>query len=62
MCTCAFSTNLGEISDQVAASVVSFCHDIEEEGLNIVIQSFVVQEKFGQQTQVLTVDLEAKGE
>lgn len=46
----------------MAAGVVSFCHDIEQEGLNIVIQRFVVQEKFGQQTQVLTVDLEAKGE
>lgn len=59
---CVFSTNLGEISYQVTASVVSFCHDIEEEGFNIVIQCFMVQEKFCQQTQVLTVDLEAKGE
>jgi len=57
-----FSTNLGEISYQVTASVVSFCHDIEEEGFNIIIKCFMVQEKFCQQTQVLTVDLEAKGE
>lgn len=56
-----FSTNLGEISYQVTASVVSFCHDIEEEGLNIIIQCFMVQEKLCQQTKVLTVDLEAKG-
>lgn len=60
MHTYVFSTNLGEISYQVTASVVSFCHDIEEEGFNIVIQCFMVQEKFCQQTQVLTVDL--KGE
>lgn len=46
----------------MAASVVSFCHDIEEEGFNIIVQCFMVQEKFCQQTQVLTVDLKAKGE
>lgn len=46
----------------MAASVVSFCHDVEEEGFNIIVQCFMVQEKFCQQTQVLTVDLEVKGE
>lgn len=44
------ATNLREISYQVAASVVSFCHDIEEEGFNIIIQCFMVQEKLCQQT------------
>lgn len=55
-----FSTDLGEIPNQVAASVVSLGHDVEEEGFNIVIKGFVVQEKLCQQTQVLTVDLGTK--
>lgn len=45
----------------MTASVVSFCHDIEEKGFNVIVESFVVQEKLCQQTQVLAVDLEAKG-
>lgn len=41
----------------MAPCVVSFGHDIEEERFNIVVQSLVVQEEFGQQTQVLTINL-----
>lgn len=44
----------------MAPCVVSFGHDIEEERFNIVIQSLVVQEEFGQQTQVLTVNLRGR--
>lgn len=55
-----FSTDLGEIPDQVAAGVVSLRHDVEEEGFHIIIKGFVVQEKLCQQTQVLTVDLGTK--
>lgn len=42
----------------MTACVVRFSHDIEEKRLNIVIQSLVIQEEFGQQTQVLTVNLQ----
>lgn len=52
---------LGEVSDKMAPSVVSFSHDIEEERLDIIIQSLVVQEEFGQKTQVLTVNLRGRG-
>lgn len=38
--------------------VVGFSHDIEEKRLNIVIESLVIQEEFGQQTQVLTINLQ----
>lgn len=48
---------LGEISDQVAARVVGLGHDVEEERFDVIIQSFVVQEEFSQETQVLTIDL-----
>lgn len=48
---------LREVSNQMTPCVVSFSHDIEEERFNIVIQSLVVQEEFGQQTQVLAVNL-----
>lgn len=38
--------------------VVSFGHNVEEKRLNIVIESLVIQEEFGQQTQVLTINLQ----
>lgn len=48
---------LREVSDEVATSVVSFSHDVEEKRFDVIVQSLVVQEEFGQQTQVLTVNL-----
>lgn len=42
----------------MAASIVRFSHDVEEEGFNIVVQSLVVQEELCQKAQVLAVDLE----
>lgn len=44
----------------MAARVVCFGHDVEEERFHVVIQSLVVQEEFRQQTQVLTVNLGEK--
>ena len=41
----------------MAAGVVCLGHDVEEEGLHVVVQRFVVQEQLGQETQVLAVDL-----
>jgi hypothetical protein len=41
----------------VATLAVVFGEDVEEEGLYIVIQSFVVQEQLGEKAKVLAVDL-----
>lgn len=46
----------------MATGVVRLGHDIEQEGLHVVIQRLVVQKKLGQQAQVLAVDLEAEKE
>lgn len=48
---------LREVANQVTARVVGFGHDVKEEGFDVVVQSLVVQEEFGQQAQILTVDL-----
>ena len=48
---------LGEVSHEVAACVVCLSHDIEQEGLHVVVQRLVVEEQLGQQTQILAVDL-----
>ena len=37
---------------------VNLCQDVEEERLHIKVERLVVQEQFGQQAQILTVDLE----
>ena len=44
---------LGEVAHQVTAFVVVLGEDVEEEGLHIIVQSLVVQEKLGQQAEVL---------
>lgn len=49
---------LGEISNEMTPCVGGFRHDVEEKRLNIVIESLVIQEEFGQQTQVLTINLQ----
>lgn len=36
---------------------VHFSQDVKDEGLHVEVQRLVVQEKLGQQTQVLTVNL-----
>lgn len=40
----------------MAAFLIIFCKDIEEEWFNIIIQGFVVQKEFGQQAKILTVN------
>lgn len=47
----------GEVSYQVAALLVILGEDVEQKGLHIVVEGFVVQEQLGQQTEVLAVDL-----
>jgi hypothetical protein len=41
----------------VTAPVVALGHDVEEERLDIVVESLVVEEQFGHQAHVLAVDL-----
>ena len=48
---------LGEVSNQVAAFGVVFREDVEEKGLDVVVQGLVVQEQLHQQAEVLAVDL-----
>lgn len=40
----------------MATFAVVLGEDVEKEGLHVVVESLVVQEELGQQTQVLTVD------
>lgn len=49
--------HLGEIADEVTPCVVRFGHHVEQERLHVVIQSFMVQEELGEETQVLAVNL-----
>ena len=39
------------------AKLVIFRHDIEEEGICVVVEGLVIQEHLGHQTQVLCVSL-----
>ena len=54
------STHLGEVADDVEALAIILCHDIEEEGICIIVQCLVVEETFGQKTQVLGITLQRK--
>lgn len=40
----------------MATFAVILGEDVKKEGLHVVVESLVVQEELGQQTQVLTVD------
>ena len=41
--------------DNVTSVGVALRHHVEEKGLDVEIESFVVEKEFGQQTQILTV-------
>jgi hypothetical protein len=43
---------LGEVADEVAAMLVAGAHAVEEEGVDVVIEGFVVQEEFGKEAEV----------
>jgi hypothetical protein len=47
---------LREVSHKVAAKFVVLGHDIEEEGLDIVIQRLRSKEQLGHQAEVLAID------
>ena len=45
----------GKIADYMTARGVSRCHHIKQKGFDVKVQSFVIQEELGQQTQALTI-------
>lgn len=51
------STHLGEVAHDVEAFAVVLRHDVEEEGVCVIVQRLVVKETLGQKTQVLGVTL-----
>ena len=48
---------LREISDNVGSGVVDGTYDVEPKGIDIVVQSLVVQKELGQKAEVLAVNL-----
>ena len=47
---------LGKIPHQVTSLAIVLGQDVEQKGLNIVVQGLVVQEELGEKTEVLAVD------
>lgn len=56
-CQIIHATYLGEIPNQVTATVIPFCQNIEEERFDIVVKRLVVEEQLCQKAQILAVDL-----
>lgn len=50
-------TDFREVAHDVRPLLVDFCEDVENERLHVEVQRLVVEEKLGQKTQVLTVNL-----
>lgn len=42
----------GEVADEVEAAVVAHTHAVEEEGVDVVVEGFVVEEAFGEEAEV----------
>lgn len=40
-------SDLGEVSNHMTSSGIAFGHDVEQEGLDVVVESLVIQEEFG---------------
>lgn len=53
--------HLREVANNVGPLPVHLGQDVKDEGLHVEVQGLVVQEKLGQQTQVLTVNLRGGG-
>ncbi len=45
----------------MVAVLPALAHDVEEEGVHVVVQRLVVQEELGEQAQILAVHLRAQG-
>lgn len=54
------STDLGEVAHNVKALAVILRHDIEEEGVRVIVQCLVVEKTLGQKTKILGVTLQRK--
>lgn len=54
------SAHLGEVAHDVEALTVVLRHDVEQEGVCVVVQRLVVEEALGQETQVLGITLQRK--
>lgn len=48
---------LGEVSDQVAALRVVLGQDVEQEGLDVVVEGLVIKKELDQETEILAIDL-----
>ena len=55
------SDYLREVADDVEAVGIVLSHDVEEEGVRVVVEGLVVQEQFSQQTEVLGIRLWERG-
>ena len=55
------ATDLTKVADYVTALPVVFSQDVKQERLHVVVQGLVIEEKFGEQAQVLAVCLENVG-
>ena len=58
MINSSFVTHFREVAHDVIAQNVQLTHDVEQEGVGVVVQRFVVQEHLGEETQVLGVRLQ----
>ena len=47
-----------EVANQMATLSIDFCENVEEKWFNIKVQCFVIEEQFGQEAEVLTINLE----
>lgn len=48
---------LREVADEMTALFIILRESVEQEGLHVIVEGLVVEEEFGQQTEVLAVDL-----
>lgn len=48
---------LGKIADQMTTLAIVDCQDVEQERLHVIVKRFVIEEEFGQQAEVLTINL-----
>lgn len=46
---------LGEVADNMKSAIIALTHYVEEERIRVVVQRLVVEEQFGEKTQILSV-------
>jgi len=47
---------LGKVANEMTATIVTFTQHVEQKRLHIVVQRFMVQIHFRQETEILTID------